>query len=166
MTTRNAIRVLKWGRWESHPRGGAIEAAVNGGYNIMRVLLFFVVGIPIAFAATIFLASELGGEVVELHTVDASGDFHSTSLWIVDEGGYSYLRAGDRAASWFSNIERQPVVDIERGGEMMRFTAVPVPRQTSEIDALMARDYGLADRLVAMMRDPSKSVAIRLVPAD
>lgn len=133
----------------------------------MRVLLFFVVAIPVAFFAMLIAASELGGEVVELRTVDPSGATQETSLWIVDKDGHSYLRAGDATtASWYANLERNPEVEVERGGVVGRYRAVPMAQLTSQIDALIARDYGLADRLIALQRDPSKSVAIRLVPID
>jgi hypothetical protein len=42
---------------------------------------------------------------------------------------------------------------------------VPQPEKVRAVDALMAEKYGVADRIVDLIRDPSQSVAIRLEPA-
>jgi len=131
----------------------------------MRKLVLFLVALPILFGLAVLAASELGGEVVTLYTRDEAGRESRTSLWVVDYGGYPYLRAGDRDAGWCERLRRVPDVRVERGGETLRYRAVPAPEQTPTVDALMAERYGLADRLVGLMRDPGASMAIRLEPA-
>jgi len=42
------------------------------------------------------------------------------------------------------------------------YRVVPEPESTGRIEELMARDYGWADQLIGLIRDPSKSVALRL----
>ena len=56
------------------------------------------IGVLIALALVFvlsFAASELGGEVVTLTTLDAEGARHETSLWIVEDDGSLWLRAGN-----------------------------------------------------------------------
>lgn len=131
----------------------------------MRKLLLLLVALPVLFGLSILAASELGGEVVTLYTRDPGGGESRTSLWVVDHDGSQYLRAGDRGSSWFDRLRRAPEVRVERGGKTAVYQAVPTPELTPTIDALMAEKYGLADRFVGLIRDPSQSMAVKLVPA-
>jgi hypothetical protein len=128
-------------------------------------ILLVLLGLALAFVVTIAAASEFGGEVVTLYTRDAGGGETGTSLWVVDEGGFQYLRAGDRAAGWFERLRREPQVRVERGGKAASYQALPTPDMTRRVDELMAQKYGFADRIVSVIRDPESSMAVRLVPA-
>jgi hypothetical protein len=130
---------------------------------ILRLLLVVLV-LVLAFFGAIFAASEFGGEVVKLDTVDASGGHHVTHLWVVDDGGFAWLRAGVPTSSWLLRIEANPNVTVERGGVSHPMKAVPVhdPAVRDRIHALMREKYTWADRLVSVMRDPNGSVPIRL----
>lgn len=131
----------------------------------MRKLLLLLLALVAAFVLAIALASELGGEVVTLYTEDSAGAERSTSLWIVDREGFQYLRAGDGSSAWLERLRAKPAVRLERAARTERYQAVLAPELTPDIDAQMAEKYGLADRLVSLMRDPAKSMAVRLVPA-
>jgi len=131
----------------------------------MTKFLLFLVALALAFVLTIALASELGGEVVTLYTQDESGAERSTSLWVVDREGFQYLRAGDGSSAWLERLRRAPTVRVERGGASELYQAVPAPELTAEIDAMMAEKYGIADRVISVIRDPANSMAVRLVPA-
>ena len=127
----------------------------------MRVLLVLLVLI-VAFVGAISIASETGGEVVVVTTRDDSGREFETSLWIVEHRGSQYLRAGDRGNSWYVRLKARPRIKMERHGTVGFYRAVPEPALNATIDELMARDYGWADQLIGLMRDPSQSMAIRL----
>jgi hypothetical protein len=129
------------------------------------VALLAVLGLALGFALALLAASELGGEVVKLHTRDASGAMHATSLWVVDHEGFQYLRGGNRASGWVERLQSQPTVMVERAGRSAAYQAVAMPELTPAIDALMAEKYGFADRFVGLVRNPERSVAVRLVPA-
>jgi hypothetical protein len=131
----------------------------------MRKLLVLLVALPVLFGLAVMAASELGGEVVTLYTRDPGGGESRTSLWVVDYEGYQYLRAGDRSSAWFDRLRRAPEVRVERRGKTAAYQALPTPELTAKIDALMAAHYGLADRFIGLIRDPSKSMAVKLVPA-
>jgi hypothetical protein len=127
----------------------------------VRVLLLFVLLIA-AFLGAISIASETGGEVVLVTTRDAEGREYETSLWIVEHQGSPYLRAGDKDSAWCQRLMARPIVKMVRNDILGHYRAVPDPTSTLVIEQLMARDYGWADRLIAVIRDPSKSLAIRL----
>ncbi|HEV8533159.1 MAG TPA: hypothetical protein VGT00_17175 [Methylomirabilota bacterium] len=125
------------------------------------VLIVLVVG----FFGLVLVASELGGEVITLHTQTASGE-KRTHLWVVDDAGFAWVRAGMSGSGWLARIERNPIVLVERGGRLIRYRAVPVrqPQVRDRIHALMLEKYGRADRLVSVLRDPAQSVPVRLEP--
>jgi hypothetical protein len=133
---------------------------------LLRVALAVVV-LVIVFVGSIFAASEFGGEVVHLRTTDAQGVEHTTHLWVVDDAGFAWLRAGHGDTGWLQRIEAHPDVVVERRGEALHFRAVPVhdPAVRDRIHALMRRDYPLADRFISVVRDPNGSVPVRLEPS-
>jgi hypothetical protein len=128
-------------------------------------LLVLVVLLVAAFFASIFIASEYGGEVVVLHTHDGNAD-RVTHLWVVDDAGFAWLRAGMPDSGWLKRIEANSDVTVERGGQTYHFIAAPVhdPAVRDRIHALMREKYPLADRLISVIRDPEGSVPVRLDP--
>lgn len=136
----------------------------------MRRVVQIVAGLAVLAALIVgglFAASEIGGEVVVLHTRDASGADLSTHLWIVDDGGFAWLRSGLPTSGWFVRLEARPDVSVERAGQTTRYRAVPVrsPEARERIHALMREKYGWADRLISATRDARASIAVRLDPA-
>jgi hypothetical protein len=131
----------------------------------VAAVLLALLALALAFGLALFAASELGGEVVKLHTRDASGAEHVTSLWVVDHEGYAYLRGGNQASGWVERLRAQPEVTVERDGRSAAYRAEPAPELTRAIEARMAEKYGLADRIVGVIRNPERSLAVRLVPA-
>jgi len=123
-------------------------------------------GLVILLVALIFGASETGGEIVTLETLDADGQPHETRLWVVEHDGYQWLRAGKPDSGWLLRLEAAPEVTVTRAGEPRRYRAEPVrdPETRNRIHALMAERYGWAERLIANMRDGSLSVPVKLVP--
>jgi hypothetical protein len=135
----------------------------------MRLLLRILgvlVAAAILFVGAIFGASEFGGEVVHLHTRDAQGE-HVTHLWVVDDAGFAWLRAGMPDSGWLARIQNDPNVTVDRRGETLRFRAVPVhdPAVRDRIHALMREKYPWADRLISSLRDANGSVPVKLEPA-
>ena len=118
------------------------------------------------FVGSIFAASELGGEVVVVHTRDPDGADRATHLWVVDHAGFAWLRSGVPGSAWFRRLEESPDVVVERSGESRRFRAMLVrdPETRDRIHALMREKYGFADRWISAIRDGSGSIPIRLEP--
>ncbi len=124
---------------------------------ILLLVLAIVVG---AFAS----AGDLGGEVVVLTTRNEGGRGWQTKLWIVDDHGQMWLRAGQPGSEWLARLEALPRVSLERQGVSREYRAVVVPKQRDRINRLMAERYGWADTLIGLVRDESTSVPVRLDP--
>ena len=127
-----------------------------------------VLAVSLALGIGIMSASELGGEIVTLHTNTPDGEAE-TRIWVVDDMGHAWLRAGTPGNGWLHRIDANPDVVVERAGQSTRFRAVPVrddPILRDRIHELMAQKYTWADRVVSLMRDGSKSVPIRLDPVE
>jgi hypothetical protein len=132
----------------------------------MKTLLMMVVGLVLAFALGILVASNFGGENVMLRTSDVDGSTHQTRLWIQDLGQTEWLRASSPESRWYQRLVERPMVEVERKGLWKRYRAVPTPHRTGEVASAIARKYGWADWLTGLLRDPEVAVAIRLVPVD
>lgn len=110
-----------------------------------------------------FAFIEIGQEVVTLRTRNADGTLHSTRLWIVDDGGVSWLHSGGQA--WLKRFEGNPIVEVERRGQLLKFRARAMPGPHPRIHRLLREKYGLADRWVRFIGpDNDQTVAIRLEP--
>jgi hypothetical protein len=120
----------------------------------------------VLFGASVFYASEQAGEVVTLVSFDSDGAGAETRLWVVDDGGAAWLRAGQPSASWLARIETVPQVVVRRGSSEGRFEAVPVrgAEATARINELMRARYGLWDRWISLIHDDAQCVAVRLDP--
>ncbi len=123
-------------------------------------------GAGLLAALVVFFALWLDeGEVVTLHTYDASGQEFETQLWIAEMAGDLYLR-GTPDRRWVARLQTRPDVRLERGGETSAHRALRVddPAIAAAVDAAMAEKYGLADRIAAALFDRRLAVAIRLEP--
>ena len=132
----------------------------------MRRLLL---AIPILVVAEALLALghlaliEIGREVVTLRTQRPGGTWQETRLWIVDEGGYAWFHSG--GSDWSKRFEGDPIVEVDRGGEALRYRARAVPGPHPRVDELLREKYGLADRWVRFVApDREGTVAVRLDP--
>jgi hypothetical protein len=106
---------------------------------------------------------EIGREVVTLRTQRSDGTWQETRLWIVDDGGSSWLHSG--GADWLRRFEGIPVVELEREGQIRRYRAHAVPGPHPRVDQLLREKYGLADRWVRFISpDNEETVAVRLDP--
>lgn len=132
--------------------------------KVVAVVLTF----TMALGLGIFGASELGGEIVTLHTNAPDGEAE-TRVWVVDGAGHAWLRAGNPSNGWLVRIDANPDVVVERNGQSTRFNAVPVrddPAARERIHALMREKYTWADWVVSQIGDRTKSVPIRLDPVE
>jgi hypothetical protein len=131
-------------------------------HRVVRAVV--VLGAVAGLAALAHLALiEVGREVVTLRTQRADGSWQATRLWIVDLGGSAWLHsAGD---DWRARFEGDPVVEVERAGEVRRYRAHPVPGPHPELDRRLRAKYGIADRWVRFLAPCDASVLpVRLDP--
>ena len=129
---------------------------------VINVVLLLLAGCGLAVGA-MFLASELGGEVVGLRSFDAEGRGYDTRLWIVDHENRGYLR-GSPDSGWYARIEAAPQVELDRAGQTQSFQAIPSESMSERVNQLMAQKYGVANQMLGLAADVDENTAIRLEP--
>ncbi|MEZ4332947.1 MAG: hypothetical protein R3F35_14390 [Myxococcota bacterium] len=133
---------------------------------MLKWILGLLMTSPIWFGAAVFAASEYGGEVVLLETIDERGNSFQTKLWVADVHREPWLRAGDPDATWLKRIELNPDVFLVRAGERTAYRAEIADWDTDRINYVMREKYGYADQLISLIHDPEAVVAIRLYEPD
>jgi hypothetical protein len=123
-----------------------------------------ILGLMLAFVIVQTLASERV-EVVELFTVDDEGEEVVTRLWVVDHGGYQYLRVGAAGSGWFSRLQKKPGIKVGRGDEVLPYRGVPNPGKSEIVNRLMQDKYTWGDTFFATMFGSREgSIPIELHP--
>ena len=134
----------------------------------MKLVRVFLVLVAILLALGIFYGVLVeGGEVVVLETHAADGTAHRTRLWVVDDGGFAWLRTGEAKAPWLARLRARPEVMVTRGGERRAYRAVPVDDAAirERVNALELEKYGWRERaLRAFGLTPPGATPIRLEP--
>lgn len=110
-----------------------------------------------------FALIELGREVVTLRTPLPEGGWQETRLWIVDDEGTSWLHSAGKA--WLARFEGDPVVEVERHGQIKSYRTHAEPGPHPRVDALLREKYGLADHWVRFLAPCGPdTVPVRLTP--
>lgn len=117
-------------------------------------------GLPVAYAVAHLALIEVGREVIVLRTQDAEGSWLETRLWIVDDGEQAWVHGGD--SRWMRNLRANPLVEVERGGKVHPYRAVPVPGPHQRVHELLREKYGIADWWVRFIAGDEGSVPVRL----
>jgi hypothetical protein len=116
------------------------------------------------FFGSIFAASELGGEVITLRTFRENGLASETSLWIVDDRGSLYIRAGMPDSKWLARVRGADRVQVVRDGVERDYRPTLILRLRDRVNRLMAEKYGWAEKLMGLMRNNEQTTPIRLDP--
>ncbi len=103
-----------------------------------------------------------------LHTTTDDGKQRATHLWIVDEGGFAWLRAGQPESRWYQRLLAKPKVEMVRAGETRAYRAnvVSTPAAREHINRLIAEKYGFAETIISLIHDEDEVIPIRLEPLD
>jgi len=130
-----------------------------------RLALGLAVGLIVAFGAVTWVALE-SQEVIVLWTAQADGEIRITRVWVAEAEGALWLEAATPERDWYLDLQTQPQLEVERGGERLCViaSAEPGPEGHEKIRSLLRRRYGWADRWVALLQDTSQSIAVRLDP--
>lgn len=122
-------------------------------------------GLVISVGIAQYVASERV-EVVELHTLDESGEMVTTRLWVVDDAGFQYLRVGSDGSGWFTRIQASETFEVTRDGVTARYEAVERPAKADRINDLMQEKYTWGDSLIAVLvGSRGNSIPVELHPA-
>ena len=108
------------------------------------------------------------GEVATLVTFDDRGRGRDSRVWIVDVDGATYVRAPSEDCQWFERLRSHPVVHLSRGDGLLTVRAEPVDDAAARevVNHAMHDKYRGFDDLIALWRDPSHSVPVRLEPVE
>ena len=118
--------------------------------RILAWILGILIGLSALFGIVQTAASERV-EVVELHTLDGSGEMETTRLWVMDHDGYQYLRVGGDGSGWYSRIRANDTVQVTRNDETKTYTTVDRPDKSELINKLMSEKYTWGDDFFATM---------------
>lgn len=117
--------------------------------------LYWAGGVLITLLVGVFLLQMIASErveVVELHTLDADGETAITRLWVVDDEGYPYLRAGSGDSSgWLARILDNDSFELTRQGVTQRYEAVLRADKNARINELMKQKYTWGDAIIGVL---------------
>lgn len=132
----------------------------------LAIALGALAALAVGYVAAHALLIEAGREVIVLRTEGDDGSWHETRLWIVDDGGVSWLH-GNAESTWMRHLAARPTVEVARGGETHRYRATAVPGPHLRIHELLRAKYGVADRWVRFVGPDGPSTApVRLERID
>lgn len=135
----------------------------------MKYIYWFVgllLGLALILVGLPQIASERV-EVVDLHTTDVDGEAVNTRLWIVDDGGYQYLRVGADGSGWFSRLQANSKFQVTRNGTTASYTAVLREDKADTINQLMQTKYTWGDSVMAtMVGGREGAIPVELHPSD
>lgn len=133
----------------------------------MKAAAITVASLLAAFIVVTLWALE-SGDVAVITTHPADGRPRSTRVWYTHEDGELWLEAGAPENPWFLDVQRDPRIDFAADDHSGSYRAWPVQTLTARtrIRALLREKYGLRDWWVGLVVDSSRSLAVRLVPAD
>lgn len=131
-------------------------------------ILFWTVGGILLLGALIFglqIAASERVEVVQLHTLDAAGTEVTTRLWIVDDGGFQYLRASDTSTGWAARVLTAAAFDLTRNGNRTSYSARVREDKRAQINDLMQAKYTWGDSIIALLvGDRDGAIPLELHP--
>lgn len=103
-------------------------------------------GVIVALALGHLALIEVGREVVVVHEPTPSGVVRKARLWIVDDGGHSWIHPGNANAQWWvQHMDANSTVEVERGGQTRTYRASGDPAADPKVHRLMRQKYGFAD---------------------
>lgn len=127
----------------------------------MLMILALLAGLLVAAFALQLIASE-SGEVVVLEVRDDDG-VARTRLWVVEDDGALWLRAGSANSGWLQRLLAAPEVTLERDGQRGAYVAREEAQQIPRINELMAAKYGWRDWVISRyVPERAQAVAVRL----
>ena len=135
----------------------------------MKRSLFYKFSIPVTGLIILIYLIQLFAservEVVKLHTYDYEGEEIITRLWVVDYGGYQYLRVGADGSGWFDRLRAAELVDITRNGRRYNYSWTTRKSKSAQINELMRDKYGWGDSFIGYLtggRGGSIPIELRL----
>jgi hypothetical protein len=104
-------------------------------------------------------------DVGVLRTFDVQGKDLYTTLWVVDDAGFVWIRATRPDRNWLSHLQQNPNVQLRRSGRQRTYHAMVFDKDEvrAHVDRRFREKYGLADRW-REWREGNDTIPIRLEP--
>ena len=67
-----------------------------------------------------------------------------------------------KTAGWLTRLQANPDVELVRDDDRQPYRARVIESQRDRVNQLMAEKYGVADRIIGLMRDGGQVSAVRL----
>ena len=137
--------------------------------KVMYWVLGILIGVPAAFFAVIYGASELGGEVVTLERAQANGDVNKVRIWIVDQDDASWIEHGEAESFWITQLTESPTIVLSREGRAVSYMGTPDRESHDLYHKLRREKYGWADQIVGLVSGGAaecQGVPVRLERVD
>ncbi len=132
-------------------------------YLTYRALVLVAVALALGFG---WSALRVGSrDVGVLRTFDVQGSDLYTTLWVVDDAGFVWIRASRPDRKWLLHVEQNPNVELRRSGRQHAYRAKVFdnPEARAYVAPRFREKYGLADRW-REWRDGNDTIPIRLQP--
>ena len=104
------------------------------------------IALALWFGWSVFRAGDR--EVAVLQTIEVNGLDLYTSLWVVDDAEFVWIRANRPDRIWLSHLRENPKVQLRRRRRSRSYRAVVFddPEARAHVAARFREKYGLADR--------------------
>ena len=134
----------------------------------MKKTIGWIVGIVLGLLIIVFgtqmLFSELGSEIVELHTLDDTGQSHTTRLWIVNHEGTPYVRAGMASSGWLLRALSNNSVEMTRHGVTGSYTFEHREQMRDTVNQLLLEKYTWGFRYISFtMQNADSAIPVALI---
>ena len=116
--------------------------------RILRKLIITIGAIAGVIAALVgaqFALIEIGKDVVVVHEPTPSGAIHRARLWIVDDGGVSWIHPGNANAQWWVQHWTRTRSSKSNAAATSRYRAQADPAADPRVHRLMRQKYGFAN---------------------
>lgn len=137
--------------------------------RMLVILIGSVLAAAVAFIVSIYVASEVGGEVVVLERKAPDGSTDRVRLWVVDDQDAAWIEHGAVDSHWMAALTADPTLVLERKGEPRLYRAYADPGMHKHYHDLRRQKYGFADWYVGLLGgegDACQSVPVRIEAID
>ena len=134
--------------------------------RIVAILFAVYVALGLVLDAAIGAFQPQQPNTAVLRTFDADGGSHDTVLALHDDRGQLWVESGHWFRGWYHRLERNPDVELTRGGETKPYRAVPVdtPEARTRMEELMGSGSGSRYQVMRAMLLFAPIKPVRLDP--
>jgi hypothetical protein len=128
-----------------------------------RTLVLAGIGLMLFFGWKVVIRS--AHEIAVLHTGTVANQDHYATLWVVDDNGYTWIRAESPRRLWLPAVRQDSNVMLRRRGREISYRATvwDSAEAREHVDPLFRTKYGVAEIARGLLRQ-GETIPIRLEP--